>query len=526
MVKLLVPTSAPTPYWSTTDGKTVRLYLGHVLNRLRDLPASSVHCVVTSPPYWGLRSYLEDDHEHKELELGSEYHPDCSIAGSAKCGERFVCHMTQVFREVKRVLRPDGLLFLNLGDTYGGSLGGARGGVFENGRTDGKPGDGGKQRWAQGHGSEAVGSTNLSPGNLVGVPWRVALALQADGWILRQDVIWRKPSPMPESVTNRCTKAHEYIFVFTKQQDYYADMEAVKEKAIRAGDIPGGDYNNRDDKPSQVFGRRIMADGSPVNSHPVPENRNKRSVWSINEETALYQWLEYNAPELLGQFLLESQRKDSVWTFSGQGYKGAHFATFPKSLVETCLKIGTSEAGCCAKCGAPWRRLAQERMLTRQRPNDYVKRTGEEGTGNSCANTVAGVDTKTLGWVPTCHCSKLGLIKDAPRAPKESNGKPPTAQQKAIYKAELVQWTKLWESLKPQYEKLPRTPCVILDPFVGSGTSCDVALSMKLHSIGIDLNQEYLDKHAIPRIEGILYSRPALSHLIPRRQPLQSKPGK
>lgn len=188
------------PYWTTNDGQLVKLYHGDVLHVLRQLPSQSVHCVVTSPPYWGLRDYGVDH------QLGSEKSPDClGWARGVNCAEKdwengcHVCRMVLVFREVRRLLRDDGTFWLNYGDTYNA------------------PG---------------------LQGNLVGVPWRVALALQADGWVLRQDIIWHKPSPMPESVKNRCTKSHEYVFLLTKKcSRYYYNAEAIKENSKQPDQI-------------------------------------------------------------------------------------------------------------------------------------------------------------------------------------------------------------------------------------------------------------------------------------------------
>lgn len=266
--------------------------------------------------------------------------------------------------------------------------------------------------------------SGLKPGNLVGVPWRVALALQGDGWVLRQDVIWHKPSPMPESVRNRCTKAHEYVFLLTKGAKYFYDAEAIKEPTVRPGEI-------------RKAGHKAVG-VSPVNKMSVED------VTSVN-------W---------------SNRR-SVWTISAQGYPGAHFATFPPKLIEPMIRAGTSERGCCAECGAPWRRVMEERQLKRDRPNDYVKRTGEEGTGNSCSNSVAGVETRTVGWEPTCKCGDVGTI-----------------------------------------------PCTVLDPFIGSGTSCDVSIELGRHSVGIDLSEKYLRDNAIPRITGALLRRRTTAGLV------------
>lgn len=219
------------PFWTTEDGDRVRLYHGDVLAVLRQMPARSVQCVVTSPPYWGLRSYLPTDHKDKYQELGSESTP-----------QEFVAKMVGVFREVRRVLRDDGTLWLNLGDSYG-----ARGGNIIGPAVGGSAG-GKNTKLKELHDRMKGESTGLKSGNLVGVPWRVALALQADGWVLRQDIVWHKSAPMPESVRNRCTKSHEYVFLLTKGMKYFYDNDAIRE--------PHREYN--------------------------PSGRNKRSVWTVS----------------------------------------------------------------------------------------------------------------------------------------------------------------------------------------------------------------------------------------------------
>lgn len=283
------------PFWQTNDGKTVRLYQGDVLRVLHQIPPKSVQCVVTSPPYWGLRSYATDD--KKYLELGSEARPDClGWARGENCVERdwaagcHVCRMVLVFREVRRVLRDDGTMWLNYGDTYNANQ----------------------------------NKTGLAPGNLVGVPWRVALALQADGWVLRQDIIWHKPSPMPESVRNRCTKAHEYVFLLTKRMGYFCDMEAIKEESKQPWNsanstLAAGGEGNVKNRHLRETGQRITA-GADTHHPDVEQSKsNKRSVWSV----------------------------------TSQGYPGAHFATYPPKLIEPMILAGTSEYGACVECGSP-----------------------------------------------------------------------------------------------------------------------------------------------------------------------------
>lgn len=812
------PPSALTPFWTTADGPspTVELYHGHAVEVLGRLPAGSVHCVTTSPPYWGLRDYsvcgcrihtqngtggsipgnsgavavrpharpdcplCDGTGKVKGMEnqLGAEPSPDCGTHGQAQCGRCFVCNMVAVFRGVRRVLRDDGTLWLNLGDTYG--------------------------------------APGLASGNLVGVPWRVALALQADGWYLRQDVIWclsggtwlyvrgkkgegliqlhdlarddewgyanlsdmelwngerwtkilgvssskrkgdelelvlrsgerisctpnhkfptknrglseakdlcvgdklvrtklpepdsvrdcdhmsldaawlaglyiaegcgvdvgkmsfaghtkettrwervqrvvssyggtchlkvdgnnqtisvygkvvhalikelvsgkdaktkgfsqsvwkysdafveammdgylsgdggdlwaapggkeagnwslgftqnynlerdirtacarlgwaliirpsktrsqsgkefpgfwgeirkrrsghpnekdreeiveirksrcrevydlgvaddphlfalasgilthnSKPSPMPESVRNRCTKAHEYVFLLTKGPKYFCDMEAIKEKA--------GEPHGKGHRKENIDGHTNYA-GMGVSPSGMS---NKRSVWTV----------------------------------ASQGYKGAHYATFPPKLIEPCIKAGTSERGCCGQCGTPWERVVESSKLRRSRPNEYTKRQPGEGlgVGNTCANDVAGVDVRTVGWQPGCTCfgrfeereavravvvranppdhEKKQTSSDTRQSSKRSTmyapGGVPRARGETLEEPTTV---RTYVSDLPLDEH-PVVPCVVLDPFVGSGTTCAVSLELGRRSVGIDLSEQYLRENALPRVEG------------------------
>lgn len=341
----------------------MRLYHGDATEVMGRMPERSFQCCVTSPPYWGQRDY------GVKGQIGCEPSPDCGTHGQAQCGACFVCAMVRVFRGVRRVLRDDGVLWLNLGDTYNAYNGG-RGKSFSlSARVNGEI-----QDLPKGHGLIAKG---LKQKDLVGVPWRTALALQHDGWYLRSDVIWMKPSPHPESPGDRCTRAHEFVFMLTKQTEYFYDDYAISTKL----------------KGEKGF--------------PPPEDgrANRRDVWTVDHERGLTDWVVENHPELYSQYLLDAENRSDVWRVPYFRYPGAHFACFPPRLVEPCVKAGSSETGCCSSCGAPRRRITERRKLMRPRPHRNVKRTGERGTGNSCPNTMAGVGIKTVGWEWTCRCS-------------------------------------------------------------------------------------------------------------------------
>jgi DNA modification methylase len=253
---------------------------GDVLDKLKEIESESIQCVVTSPPYWGLRNYQMDD------QLGLEETP-----------EEYVENMVKVFREVKRVLKHDGTVWLNLGDSYNGSGKGAWD------KTDVQ-----KEVYVPPKGTPVTRVKSLKPKDLVGIPWRVAFALQADGWYLRQDIIWHKPNPMPESVTDRCTKSHEYIFLLTKSAKYFYDADAIRDPHKRLWDSSNG--GNFADIGHKKNGKYETKDTHPK-GYPTPNEQgaNKRSVWKINTKP----------------------------------YKEAHFAVFPPKLPELCIKAGSSE---------------------------------------------------------------------------------------------------------------------------------------------------------------------------------------
>jgi DNA modification methylase len=263
---------------------TQRIIPGDCIEGMRTLADGSVHCCVTSPPYWGLRDYGHDG------QIGLEETP-----------EAYVGRMVEVFREVRRVLRDDGTAWVNLGDSYART-----GGWASNDGLDGcKRGESGRAKTNCNNGSGQKCPATLKEKDLVGIPWRVAFALQADGWWLRQDIIWHKPNPMPESVRDRCTKAHEYVFLLTKSDRYHYDAEAVSEAAT------GRPCGNT--KPTKAARSGDEMHRTTANLHKIEpkDTRNRRSVWTVTTKP----------------------------------YSGAHFAVMPADLVEPCIKAGCPEGG-------------------------------------------------------------------------------------------------------------------------------------------------------------------------------------
>lgn len=438
--------------------RNTRILLGDVRASLRKLAAGSVHSVVTSPPYWGLRAYgtdpqIWDDVEGCEHEWG-ETIPGSSRGGSGPGGKNtsemgyaraeprggfcircnawrgelgseptpklFVAHLVDVLAEVWRVLRDDGTLWLNMGDSYATGAGSAK-----------SPGGGTRgERWAGAACQpNRMPIPGLKPKDLCGIPWQVAFALRDWGWYLRSDIIWAKRSPMPESVADRPTKAHEFVFLLAKREQYFYDRVAVLEKATGTAHPRGRNLRSPKEKAN-------TADG------------NGHSGW--NEST---------------MDLVEYRNLRSVWSLSNAPYKGAHFATFPPKLVIPCIKAGTSEHGVCPECGAPWRRLVtRKRVATRSGQNSKVNAMVlhpdspyQVQNGTICGNRDPQRHTsrvETTGWAPTCKCGHAGTI-----------------------------------------------PAVVLDPFLGSGTTAAVAEYLGRYATGCELNPEYAEL-ARQRIEA------------------------
>ena len=278
---------------------TNRCHFGDCLDTLRRMPDAFVHCGISSPPYYGLRDYSVPPTDWPAMEyrtLGGVLQvPAMSCClGLEPTPEAFIGHIVLIYREVRRVLRDDGVCWVNMGDSY-----------TSGGRTHERDPDG--KNKAVGLGARRIDTPEyLKPKDLIGIPWRVAFALQADGWYLRQDIIWHKPNPMPESVRDRCTKAHEYIFLLSKTETYYFDAEAMKEPSV----------TNDPRRPYTSKGAKDL-DG--------------RSEWKSGQARDK------------GDFSLRNKR--SVWTVTTKPFKGAHFATYPEELVEPMVLAGCPPGG-------------------------------------------------------------------------------------------------------------------------------------------------------------------------------------
>jgi len=345
------------------------LYYGQdVLETLKQLPDQSVHMVATSPPYFNLRSYLPEGHPDKAREIGVEETP-----------EEYVEKLVVVFREIWRVLHNSGVIWINIADSYVGG-----GGFSPNAPSNLAGSKQATQGGAKPGGVKPCGK--LKPKDLVGIPWLVALALRDDGWYLRSDCIWHRINSMPESVSDRCTRTHEYIFMLTKKPKYFFDAEAIKEKTAA---------ETRDPSTTGVtdfFG----SNEDTSDSVDIDVTRNHRTIWSF-----------YSRP-----------------------YKGAHFATFCEELPETMIKAGSSSWGCCPRCLAPWKRVSgkpcekcgafvrtaavkcpgcghvRDWKKGRMAKEELLAGNFDSGSGKHVPRFPGNYKNNTVfgEWVPTCNC--------------------------------------------------------------------------------------------------------------------------
>jgi DNA modification methylase len=404
------PSEFQTP--QPVDELINKIILGDNRETLKTIPSGIAHTCVTSPPYFGLRNYGVNG------QLGLEQTP-----------EEYITKMVEVFREVKRILRNDGTLWLNIGDSYAGSGKGSATHLANN------------EQWKQGTNKGSHNKTIrnyksdcIKPKDLIGIPWMLAFALRADGWYLRQDIIWNKPNPMPESVTDRCTKSHEYIFLLSKQPKYFYDIDAIripvkdstvqKIKACGPGRTPRSGIDSRG-------GNQGSTHGIKAYSHRGTGDK-KLTGHSGNFDAD---------GNLIGGGMAN---KKSVWTVTTKPTKDNHFASYPEDLISDCIKAGSSERGCCSICGSPWIRVIEKEYKVHEKwYGERQSVRNSRGKAGNAYHEVVGL--KTLDWKPTCECA-----------------------------SEIM-------------------PSVIFDPFMGTGTTAVVARKLNRNFIGCEVNPEYID---------------------------------
>ncbi len=469
---------------------------GHVLDILPTLPENSIHCIVTSPPYWGLRDYgiepqiwdaIEGcDHVWSETPNpkgngdGTTFRRDkqagqkrgqaspgfCSRCGAWKGSlgleptpELFIQHLVQILREARRVLRDDGSLWLNLGDSYatgagkvGDCPGGGKRGEQWAGRGDGRLAFNGRGEPQGYKGTRRAGKHEylnpamgpiLKPKDLIGIPWRVALALQADGWWLRSSCPWIKRNCMPESCKDRPATAIEYVFLLTKSQRYFYDHEAVKIEASPDSHARYGRARSTDHKyvdadrkyfksmklmggvvagvnpkaqkiPSswdtdpghhEAFHRKGRASSSPMVHGNLPGRRDEgRACNKPDQHSRARRNSDWFFDSWQG-LLPDNEGGPLAFVVNTQGYKEAHFATFPEKLVEPCVKAGSSEKGCCPECGDPWVRVTEKTdkgFADRTFRSAHCTDTPGMTNGHRATTLAKIIQTETIGWKPTC----------------------------------------------------------------------------------------------------------------------------
>ena len=529
------------PYY---QDEWVTQYCKSCYPKMDELPDESVQCVVTSPPYWGLRKYSgeqdliwgDENCKHEwfdssipksggvgDYEVGrvgnakarSDSHDKkesatCSLCGSWKGSygleptpEMYVQHTIEILREIRRVLRKDGVVFWNIGDSYGGSgKGGSKG---DNSR---------KQLTNAGSVTIADGETNyvggvIKPKDLCLIPFRVAIAAQEDGWWVRSVIIWSKPNPMPESVTDRPTESHEYLLMLTKSGKSlywtHRDGKGTREKPkadyrwvnqlsqeevaveptnwevkIKCPECEGkGEVSVHlgldvwqdtkcpicNGKKETQLWKRInlwkghdyywdadavrepQSEGTFERYGKNPNIPTKKKWLGVEGEShvAIQEHIEKQGSPM--QAILPNGRNiRSVWEFPTQPYPEAHFAVFPEKLPETCIKAATPEVGRCSKCGAPWERITETSPMVIRRSNRRNEMGMNYATGTPASGTMLKpAESKTLGWQPTCECNA------------------------------------------------DKVPSKVLDPFAGAGTTLWKAKTLNRRAVGFDTSGEYCE---------------------------------
>jgi len=483
------------------DDGTVRCYLGDVRAVLATLPDETAHCVATSPPYWGLRAYdtvpqvwggdrtcghrwgpelrtpwangMPGPNGRAKNPRASRCHPRMTGPFCSRCGawrgelgrepsvDLYVEHLVDIFRQVRRVLRRDGVVWLNMGDSY-----------TSGGRSSRDPGKsrmngGGRVAGLTECGARPATPVDLKPKDLIGVPWRVAFALQADGWWLRQDVVWAKPNPMPESVRDRPTRSHEYVFLLSKSRRYFYDDHAVREPAKY------GYRTNPRALPRSGRTARSSALWRNAGTSDIPVERgHDQGGASFDPSTG--------------------RNRRSVWTIATQPCPDAHFATFPQALPSICIRAGSSAGGCCPECGAPWKRTVGRTSELRDADRRQARRAVE-------LFNEAGLTQRHRDAIVAAGVSDAGKARVTQRGTGRNDGDVQRLADEAkaalggYYREFLLGGESTFGWRPTCSHTADPVPCTVLDPFAGTGTALAAAKVLGRQGIGVELNPTYVE---------------------------------
>lgn len=416
----------------------------------KNLLPKSIQCCVTSPPYFALRDYGVEKSKWPEITFKlNEWVPETVVPAMECClglepdTVSFIAHLVHVFRIVRESLRDDGVLWVNMGDSYATS---GKNRTKEQAEAKSTL-QGSKKSQSQSLKQQSKIVSGIKPKDLMGIPWMMALSMRADGWFLRQDIIWNKPNPMPESVTDRCSKSHEYIFLFSKSQKYFFDAESIRTPLA-------------DDSIARLAQDIENQKGSSRGYAGKRHNGNMKSILKKSFTSDQAGSGKINNVNRSGCFdgdgnlmVRPTANRKSVWTITTAAFKEAHFATFPEDIPEICIKAGTSKHGCCSKCYAPYKRVTETELLPTKKAakisivdeRDHTADKNSSGSNRQKDGHLPGHYNQitTLGWSPSCDC-------DA-----------------------------------------PVIPCTVLDPFSGSGKTPITAAKLDRNYIAFEISPEY-----------------------------------
>lgn len=493
----------------------ITLIHSEALEALRTLPDNSVHCLVTSPPYYGVRDYgtgkwiggsatcdhkrknVRPDHSGRTLQgrgqqgsatsSATPFKDVCRICGATRVDqqlglectiEEYIARLVTIFREARRVLHPTGTLWMNMGDSY------VSGGTETN-RGANRPshnGHGLQQMESEAshpprvrrgkdcdpkRGSSAVGqpfklgAPGLKNKDLIGMPWRLALALQSDGWWLRSDIIWNKTNPMPGSQKDRPTTCHEYIFLLTKRARYFCDMHRIEEPVTGNAHARGNGTNPKANMPTGWAQNGTHKELGGRYRPPGPNSRMAKDRDPAHQSQGRIRSKQNRSFSAAVLGLVSKRNKRSVWTVPTAPYKGAHFATFPKKLIIPCIRAGTSEVGCCPTCLTPW-----ERILEKGEPD----REWQQASGGDANGQYRGQATKDFAGAKAQNASDV---------------------KRRILEGMCEKITVGWRK-RCRCPYATPIPCTVADMFAGSGTTGEVAMEHGCHAILVELAAHYL----------------------------------